>query len=632
MSRPPREPLAVVGAGCRLPGCHGPDELWELLVAGRDAIGPTPPYRARTRAGADPRLDKPGAARRGALEDVERFDWRAFGMSPRESKYVDPQQRLLLETSWEALEHAGLPLERIAGTRAGVYVGIMWPDYAKLLAENPDQLAGYAVPGTGLALAANRISHCFDLRGPSIALDVQCASSLIAIHLACMALWAGECELALAGGVNLILTPDADVMMSRAGILSGRGRCATFDEDADGFVRSEGAGIVVIEPLSRAVANGDRPLALVHGSAANHDGRGESLTAPSEASQVDLIGAACDHAGVDPTALDYVELHGTATQKGDPLEAAALGRTAAAGRPAGRPCLVGSVKTNIGHCEAAAGVASLLKVTLALHHGELPPTIGPERVNPAIALDELGLEVVTEGRDWPADGSGLAGVTSLSLGGGNAHVVLGAAPASRVDAAAGTGHRLLPLSARTPAALQGLARAYGELLCDGAVGAEQLADICWTAALRRTHHREHRFAVWGRDAGELAERLLELAAQPPVSATDLPSRTVTASRPVFVLSDDITPEEAELARRFVVEPDPEPAASSVTVGLAGTDAESLHAALAELYIAGCDLAWDRLWRSRRNVASLPTYRWDRERLWIDPLPAAVPEPSSAMTA
>src|SRR4051794_2544732 len=282
----PPDPIAIVGVGCRFPDAAGPSGFWELLDGGRDAVGPAGAYRDGTGPAVDERA---GAAARGTLGDVERFDWRAFRISPRESTFIDPQQRLLLETAWEAFEHAGLPLDAVAGTRAGVFVGIMWPDFAKMLAAQPTRLSGYAAAGAGFALAANRLSYHFDLRGPSVSLDVQCASSLTAVHLACASLWAGECELALAGGVNLILTADADVMMSRAGILSPSGRVRVFDAEADGFVRGEGVGLVVLKPLAKARADGDRVLATILGSAVNHDGRRAPLTTPSRESQVELI-------------------------------------------------------------------------------------------------------------------------------------------------------------------------------------------------------------------------------------------------------------------------------------------------------------------------------------------------------
>lgn len=585
-----RPPIAIIGVGCRYPGSHGGAELWETLLEKREEIVDTPAYRARTRAGAHLPQPRRGTRRRGSIGEVESFDWRAFRMSPRESKYVDPQQRLLLESAWEALEDAGLPLERVGGTRTAVFMGIMWPDYAKLLAENPAQLTGYATSGVGFALAANRISHAFDLRGPSVSLDVQCASSLVAVSLAAASIWGGEAELALAGGVNLILAADSDLMMSRAGILSPSGRCKTFDAGADGFVRSEGAGVIVLKPLDRALADGDRVLAAIRGVACNHDGHRAALTAPSHESQVELVRRACANAGVDCGDLDYVELHGTGTQKGDPIEAGALGE-AMAGRSRADPCLVGSIKTNIGHCESAAGVASIVKVALALHHGIIPATIDHGERHAEIDCDALGIELVTEARPWPArPRPALAGVSGFSLGGGNAHVVLEqvhtvAAGEDGVDAEV-MGPLLLPVSARTDSSLRALASAYAEHL-DGIGGdLAALRATCAAAALRRTHH-EHRIAVLGQTAAELSAALRHLSERPPSSATSLPG-------PTHVRLDLLL----ELGPR--------------------SSAQELVAAL---YRAGCRVGWAGLYGSRCAAVALPTYRWTRERLWIDPDPA-----------
>ncbi len=528
-----RSPLAVIGIGCRYPGTHGPTEFWQSLHEGREEITDTPCYRAPLHAAGDPRDTRPGVSRRGSIGEVSGFDWRAFRMSPRECRFTDPQHRLLLETAWEALEDAGLPLEHVAGTRTAVFVGVMWPDYAKLLAQSAEQVAGYATAGVGFALAANRISHFFDLRGPSVALDVQCASSLTAVHLAAATIWAGEADLALAGGVNLILTPDSDFMMSRAGILSKRGRIATFDTDADGFVRGEGAGIVVLKPLPQALADGDRVLAVLHGSAANHDGRTAALTAPSKDSQVDLIGAACRSAQTSPAALGYIELHGTGTQKGDPLEAQAVGELIGVRRPHSHPCLVGSLKPNIGHCEAAAGVASLIKTVLCLHHEEIPPTINHRHTNPNIDTKDLGIRLVTRLTPWPRGRTKrLAGVTGLSLGGGNAHIVLGEAPLPPVLATVpancerhtGSWHAsplLLAISARTATALKHLASDYVAFLrTPQAVG--QIHDICYTAALRRTHH-EFRTVAAASTPQALADQLERFADDARQTDTQLSS-------------------------------------------------------------------------------------------------------------
>ncbi len=683
-----RPPIAIVGAGCRFPGSHGPEEFWATLVAEREEIVDTPPYRAGTGAGLDPRETRRGVNRRGWLGDVDGFDWRAFRMSPRESKYADPQQRLLLEIAWEALEDAGLPFEAVAGTRTAVFMGIMWPDYAKLLADNPALIVGYATSGVGFALAANRISHAFDLRGPSVSLDVQCASSLVAVHLAAASIWSGDAELALAGGVNLILTADSDLMMSRAGILSPSGSCMTFDAGADGFVRGEGAGVVVLKPLARARADCDRVLAVIRGSACNHDGRRAPLTAPSHQSQVELVRNACATAGIEPRELDYVELHGTGTQKGDPIEAHALAESIG-DRPCGDPCLVGSVKTNIGHCESAAGVASLIKVALALHRRWIPATINHRELHPDIAPLGLTVELVAEGRDWPPRSrSWRAGVSGLSLGGGNAHIVLEQAPAATVTEWAGTvtepaatvappsrfaGPLILPLSARSSVALRKLAGAYAECLenLEGEDGHVPLQAMCAAAALRRTHH-ECRTAAVGETADELATALRRFAASAPGTSEELP-RGVSSPPGVALLLPAAHTEElrgtlTDRLREWGVEPicsfaqevDPVAATreswdvlielgppSRLGVRLVGSDERptrrthlalpdtgreaersltgpeaerSLRDLAAGLFSAGCTLRWSALYGPHCPAVPLPTYCWDRERLWIDPLP------------
>lgn len=639
-------PLAIVGVGCRYPGSHGSEQLWETLIHEREEIVETPSYRARTRASAVAPPTHPGAHRRGSIGAVDGFDWRAFQMSPRESKYVDPQQRLLLETAWEAVEDAGLPFERLAGTRTAVFVGIMWPDYAKLLAENPAQLAGYATSGVGFALAANRISYAFDLRGPSVSLDVQCASSLVAVSLAAGAIWSGEAEMALAGGVNLILSADSDIMMSRAGILSAEGSCRTFAADADGFVRSEGAGVVVLKPLERALADGDRVLAAIRGTACNHDGRRAPLTAPSHESQVELVRRACANAGVEPVQLDYVELHGTGTQKGDPIEAAALGEAIGRGRRRDDPCLVGSIKTNIGHCESAAGVASLIKVALALHHGLIPPTINHRERNPAIDADALGVDLVTAARRWPArPRPALAGVNGLSLGGGNAHVVLEQVPAGELVAnpsrATGTRPAVLPVSARTRGSLRAMCLAYAERLDRIGDDAIALRALCAAAALRRTHH-EYRVAVCAGRADAIASALRERAAQICAASASLPPRRATPRVALLVpASFDGERREALLQRLAEVGAEPAPILIDVA-DRAAADSDRWDALLepraegtseelaGALYGAGCSLRWSALYGTRCAAVALPAYRWERERLWIDPedCPADVADPGS----
>ena len=328
------------------------------------------------------------------LDDVEGVDWRFFGISPREARSIDPQHRLLLEVAWETLEDAGLTVAQAAGSRAGVFAGIMLNDYGRLYGRDLGAIDGYTTQNNTFAYAANRISFFFDLRGPSIAIDTNCSSSLLAFHQACRSVATGEADWALAGGVSLILAPDADISMSKATALSPTGRVRTWDSKADGFVRGEGAGLVLVKPLASALADGDRIYALVLGTAANHKGRGNWIVEPSSEAQQDVIRTACAMAGIEPEAMDYVELHGTGTPKGDPVEADALG-TVMTARPATRPCRVGSIKTNLGHLDAAAGVLGLIKTALCIRNRELVPSLHFEQANPAIDLDRLKLRVQT---------------------------------------------------------------------------------------------------------------------------------------------------------------------------------------------------------------------------------------------
>ncbi|HEY7213099.1 MAG TPA: type I polyketide synthase, partial [Thermoanaerobaculia bacterium] len=504
------EPIAIVGVGCRFPGASGPAAFWNLLRGGVDAISEVPPDRWDAAALYDPdpgQVGKMNTRWGGFLERVDAFDAAFFGISPREAVQMDPQQRLLLEVAWEALEDAGLVPEQLQGTRTGVFVGVMTNDYARLLPSDELQaIDAYSGTGTAYCITANRLSYVFGLEGPSLAVDTACSSSLVAVHLACQSLRLGECSVALAGGVNVILWPGHTVYFTRAGLMAPDGRCKTFDERADGFVRGEGAGVVVLKPLARAVADRDPVYAVIRGSAVNQDGRSNGLTAPSLQAQVDVVAEAFRRAGISPGAVQYVEAHGTGTALGDPIEAAALGRALAADRPVGSRCGLGSVKTNIGHLEAAAGIAGLIKLALALRHREIPPSLHFTRPNPKISFADLPLYVQRSLEPWPAPpGSAVAGVSSFGFGGTNAHLVVTEAPVPEASAGARNGSSLflLPISAHSPGALRDRVRSWRGLLEDAEA---PLGDLCFTAAVRRAHH-EHRLAVSGAAHRELIEEL-----------------------------------------------------------------------------------------------------------------------------
>jgi acyl transferase domain-containing protein/acyl carrier protein len=427
--RPPsEEPIALVGMACRFPGgAEDPGSFWRLLCEERDAVTEVPASRWDVAALYDADPASPGRMSTrwgGFLEQVDGFEPDFFGISPKEAVRMDPQQRLMLELSWEALEDAGLAAGTLRESPTGVFFGAMWNDYARL-PRGLESIAQHTATGQDLSLIPARVSYTLGLQGPSLAVNTACSSSLVAIHLACQALRTGEATLALAGGVNLLLSPDATVAMSKFGGMAPDGRCKAFDARANGYVRGEGGGVVVLEPLSRALALGHPVVCVIRGSAVNNDGFSNGLTAPNPRAQEAVLRQAYARAGVDPRRVHYVEAHGTGTLLGDPIEARALGAVLGSGRGAERPLCVGSVKTNIGHLEAAAGVAGLIKVALALRHRFLPTSLHFLRPNPHIPFEALRLEVVKQARPWPhPEERALAGVSGFGFGGTNCHVVL----------------------------------------------------------------------------------------------------------------------------------------------------------------------------------------------------------------
>jgi myxalamid-type polyketide synthase MxaE and MxaD len=510
-----REPIAIVGVGCRFPGgADDVDAYWELLRAGRNTRREVPRERWDIDAYFDPDPAAPGkvATRYGSfLDGVDGFDAAFFGVSPREAERIDPQHRLLLEVAWEALEDAGIAPGSLAGSRTGVFMGIMSAEYGKLLLDGDLAAADvYYATGNELSFAPGRISYALGLRGPCAAIDTACSSSLVAVHQACQSLRAGECELALAGGVSLVITPELSVALSKAHVMSADGLCKTFDAAADGIGRGEGAGVVALRRLSDAVARGDRILAVIRGSAVNHDGASGGLTVPSGPAQEALLRAALSDAGVAPHAVGYVEAHGTGTELGDLIEARAIAAVLGAGRPAERPLWLGSAKTNFGHLDSAAGIAGLIRAALVVARRELPPHPHLRVKSPHVPWDSCHMDVATTRTPWAgADGSRIAGVSAFGLSGINAHVVLGEAPPAPARESSGDGPLLLTLSARDGAALRALAGAYqGHLARETDAGARAIAA---TAALRRDHH-EHRVTVVGDTPAALAGGLAAFVA------------------------------------------------------------------------------------------------------------------------
>ena len=430
MERLKNEPIALIGMGCRFPGgANGPEEFWRILRYGEDVITEIPKERWDIDAYFDPDPDVPGKMYTrwgGFVDEVDQFDPQFFGIAPREAESMDPQQRLLLEVSWEALENAGQAPNILAGSRTGVFVGICTGDYSQLRKQSGDysDIDPYMGTGGAFSAAAGRLSYLLGFQGPNMAVDTACSSSLVAVHLACQSLRSGECDMALAGGVNLILMPDLTVVFSKARMMAPDGRCKTFDESANGYVRGEGCGVVVFKRLSEALKDADNILAVIQGSAVNHDGRSSAFTVPNGPAQQAVIRDALASARVKSREVSYVEAHGTGTSLGDPIELQALGAVLGEGRSEEERIIVGSVKTNIGHLEAAAGMAGLIKVVLSLQHEEIPPHLHLKKINPLISLDEIPIVVPTAPVLWPSgNGRRIAGVSSFGFSGTNAHVV-----------------------------------------------------------------------------------------------------------------------------------------------------------------------------------------------------------------
>ncbi len=429
-----KEPIAIVGMGCRFPGGGtDPEKFWELLCHGKDCVIETPRERWRVEDYYHPDPDMPGMMSTrfgGFLESVDAFDAGFFGIVPREAKEMDPQQRLLLEVAWEALENAAIPPDCLRGSATGVFVGICGSDYLHmLLSGDPADIGAYSATGNSHSVAAGRLAYILGLQGPAYAVDTACSSSLVAVHLACKSLLLGECRLALAGGVNLILSPQATIILSKVQMMASDGRCKAFDAAADGFVRGEGCGVVALKRLSHALEDGNRILAVIRGSAVNQDGRSNGLTAPNGPSQEEVIRAALKDGSMEPSQISYVECHGTGTALGDPIEAQALAAALGEKRTTDDALIIGTVKTNIGHLEAAAGIAGVIKTVLCLQHGELPASLHFREPNPHIAWQDLPIKVASTRTPWPS-GSGLraAGVSSFGFSGTNVHVILEEAP------------------------------------------------------------------------------------------------------------------------------------------------------------------------------------------------------------
>ncbi|HEY2647253.1 MAG TPA: type I polyketide synthase, partial [Candidatus Acidoferrales bacterium] len=505
------EPIAIVGIGCRFPGASDAESFWRVLRDGIETVGDYPGGRFQSidRAFSLDAVKRGTIAtlRGGFLPALDQFDAEFFGISPREAVLLDPQQRLLLEVAWEAAEDAGIPVGKLSGSKTGVFVGLWNSDYERCIFENSRDLDFYATTGGGRYPASGRLAYFLDLRGPNLTVDTACSSSLVAIHLACASLRNGESEMALAGGVNVILSPEITVSYSAAKMLSPEGRCKFGDAAADGYVRSEGAGIVFLKTLSRAIADGDSIYALIRGSAVNNDGRSSgSMIAPSREGQEDMLRKALLDAGVAPHEIDYIEAHGTGTLAGDPVEIAAISNVVA-NESRIQPSLVGSVKTNFGHTESAAGAAGLIKVALSLQHGAIPASLHFREPNPRIDWSGNIVAVPSETTPWPARATAsVGGVSGFGITGTNAHVILQGAPEFAAKPhMLGVSHIFL-LSAQTPAALDACAASWRDRLLADSAWPASLADLAHTASVRRSHH-DHRLVLVASTREELLDHI-----------------------------------------------------------------------------------------------------------------------------
>ncbi|NKZ05534.1 type I polyketide synthase [Actinomadura latina] len=567
------EPIAVVGIGCRFPGgdrdLTGPADYWRFLTGRGDAVREVPDGRWDPFDDGSPEVrDLLGRTTRlgGFLDDVAGFDAQFFGITPREAAVMDPQQRLVLEVAWEAFEHAGIGPASLRGSRTGVFVGVSAPEYAAFTASDLASLEPFTATGAALSIIANRLSYLLDLRGPSMIVDTACSSSLVSTHLAVQALRSGEADVALAGGVNLLLSPTVTMTFDLAGGTAADGHCKAFDASADGMVRAEGCGAVVLKRLSDAQRDGDRILAVVRGSGVNSDGRSNGLVAPNSDAQRALLRDVYATAGIDTREVDYVEAHGTGTFLGDPIEAKSVGEILGAGREDDAPLLLGSAKSNLGHMESAAGIAGLIKAVLALHHRVIPPSAHYKEPNPHIPFDELHLAVVAEETPWPDRGHpARAGVSGFGFGGTNAHVVLEEAPAQET-----TVHpavvRTFPLSDTSDDRIRDHAALLAEWL--PAQDDVKLADVARTLH-RRAGRGRARAAVAARDRAGFVEGLTALAEGRPHPGVVTGSALGMPGRPVWVFSG-YGAQRAGMAQRLLEE---EPAFAEAIDDLDGLFAE-----------------------------------------------------------
>ena len=593
------EPIAIIGIGCRLPGANNPEDFWSLLRDGVDAVTEVPAERWDVDAFYDPDSQVPGKMNTrwgGFIEQgAAQFDAQFFGIPPREAERMDPQHRLVLEVAWESLEDAAIAPQSLSGTPTGVFLGISHSDYDRLIYRGYTRLSAFHGTGTYHCIAANRISFLLNLTGPSVAIDTACSSSLVAIHLACQSLRLGESTVALAGGVNMNLFPEETIALSKARALAADGRCKVFDARADGYVRSEGCGILILKRLSDALRDGNSIRALIRGSAVNQDGLSNGLTSPNGIAQQALIRQALVNADLDSWQISYTEVHGSATLLGDAIEVKALKAVLLENRRADNTCWIGSGKTNIGHLEAAAGIAGVIKVTLSLQHGEIPPLLHLQQVSSYISLNHSPMSIATELQPWVAqEMPRIAGVSGFGFGGTNCHVVLEEAPpVVAVRSEPDRPLHLLALGAKNESALVQMAQRFEAYLA--AHSEVNFADMCFTANTGRSHG-DYRLAVIAAN-----EKQARVALQSFLAHRE-DNNVVHGKAQPWSTRRDLDGEAAALM-------------SSVP---RDSGWPSRLKNLAQLYVAGAQVDWQRFDRKfRRYPLVLPTYPFQRQRYWID---------------
>ncbi len=624
------EPLAVVGMGCRFPGAPDPEQFWNLLSKGRDAICEVPADRWDIEQWYDPTLSDPEKTDTrwgGFLDRIDEFDPRFFGLSPSEAAEMDPQQRLALEVAWETLEDAGISPADLDGSNTSVHLGICNWDYSRLLQRTPRRGA----TGIAQSMVANRISYLLGLTGPSMVVDTACSSSMVALDLACRSLHDGSSDLALAGGVNLMISPSLTVAFSQAGMMASDGRCKTFDEKADGYVRGEGCGLVALRRMSDAQRCGDRVYALIRGTAVNHNGRSNGVTAPNPFSQRDVIQRALKAAGVAPDEIDYVETHGTGTPLGDAIELEGLALALHSDKARKQKCRLGSVKTNIGHLESAAGVAGLIKTVLCLHHRQIPAHLHLNIPHARLTSALSKFDIPTALESWERQGSPRrAGISSFGFGGANAHVILEEAPEGsprkpKHEIRSDRPLHLFTLSARTPSEL----KCYAERYVNWLAGVERLdvADVCFSAYTGRARFRS-RLVVLADSHAQLMEGLKDFLNDEGVWGGE--------AGPKNDGSHDRLNEKnwmAFLPKPGRRQPNSSKGAEDGSEGseiFSGQDSDRLPngqdhevwksflSDWAKRFVSGENLDWERLdGASQRHKVSLPTYPFTRKRCWLE---------------